>query len=216
MIVDKFFDSVYDVASRYVTHWRICCFVFAMFLGADEFYRVILSEFWSEGAAEFGGALVGIITKAPLWSFVVTLVMAFYAVPLVSRILALKVLKSELLQERVFMLIDAVESAVLAVPLQTASEELQLARARAELAEKKILRYKSLLEIFTFWVLCGLMFFALGKASFYVVLISLLWPFLCWRMVPYILNEYIRGIYYYKKLAARIGGGMFAGQSEVN
>ncbi|MBY8958285.1 hypothetical protein J1G18_13405 [Pseudomonas sp. MIS38] len=215
MIVDKFFDSVYDVASRYVTHWRICCFIFAMLLGADEFYRVILSEFWLEGAADFGGALIGIITKAPLWRFVVTLVMAFYAVPVVSKIIVIKILKSELQQARVLVLIDAVESAVRTVPLETASEELQLARAKAELAEKKILRHKSLLEIFTFWVGCGLMFFALGRVGYVVVLISLLWPFFCWRMVPYVLNEYIKGIYYYKQLAVRVGGGMLSGQSGI-
>lgn len=215
MIVDKFFDSVYNVASRYVTHWRISCFIFAMLLGSDEFYRVILSEFWLEGAADFGGALIGIITKAPLWGFMVTLVMAFYAVPLVSKVTAIKILKLELQQARVSALIDAVESAVRAVPLETASDELQLARAKAELAEKKIIRYKSLLEIFTFWVGCGLMFFMLGRASYLVVFISLLWPFLCWRMVPYILDEYIRGIYYYKQLAVRVGGGMFSVKSEA-
>lgn len=209
MIVDKFFDSVYDVASRYVTHWRIGCFVLAMLLGSDKFYHVIFSEFWFGGAADFGAALVSAITEAPLWIFVVTLMIAFYAAPLISKLVAMKVLESELQQSRVSGLIEMVESAALAVPLQAASEELQLARTKAEIAEKKIIRYKSVLELFTFWVVNGVTLFAMGKASFVVVCIALLWPFLCWRMIPYILKEYIQWIYYYKKLSAKVGSGIF-------
>lgn len=210
MIVDKFFDSVYDAASRYVTHWRICCFVFALLLGADEFYQLICSSFWLEPAAKFGGALIGIMTNTPLWNFILTLVIAFYFVPLLSKTIVLALLKSELNKARVTVLIDAVDGAVGAVPLEAASEELELAMVKAGFAEKKILRYKSLLESFAFWVCYGLIFFALGKASFVAVLISVAWPFLCWRIVPNILKEYITSIYYYKQLAIRVGGDLIS------
>ena len=213
MIFDKFFEAVYNEASRYVTLCRIFCFVFAMLLGADKFYQLIFSDFWIGSAADFAEALLDTITKAPLWIFIVTLIMAFYVVPLISKITVLKILKWELQQARVSALIEAVDIAVRSVPLEAASEELKLAREKAEFAEKKILRYKSLLELFSFWVFYGLLFFALGRASFVVVLISLLWPFLCWRVVPYILNYHVRWIYYYKQLAVRVGNGIVASES---
>ncbi|MCP1474827.1 hypothetical protein ABIA54_001083 [Pseudomonas sp. EB276 TE3739] len=216
MIFDKFFESVYNVASRYVTLCRIFCFVFAMLVGSDKFYQLIFSEFWIGSAADFAEALLDAITKAPLWIFIVTFIMAFYVVPLISKITALKILESELQQVRVSALIETVDIAVHSVPLEAASEELKLARLKAEFAEKKILRYKSLLEIFSFWVFYGLLFFVLGKASFVVVLISLSWPFLCWRVAPYILNDYIRWIYYYKQLAVRVGSGIIASESGRN
>jgi hypothetical protein len=216
MIFDKFFDSVYDVASRYVTHWRILCFVVAMLLGADNFYKLLISEFWTESAADFAEALLTTMTKAPLWMFIATLIMAFYAAPLTSKIIALNILKLELKHNRVSALIETIDTAVHSVPLEAASEELRLARTKAEFAEKKILRYKSFLEIFTFWVLYGLLLFVLGKASFLVIPISLSWPLLCWRVVPYLLNDYIRWIYYYKQLSARIGSGIAASGLEIN
>ncbi len=208
MIFDKFFESAYNVASRYVTLWRISCFVFAMLLGADKFYELIFSEFWFGSAADFGESLLDTITKAPLWIFLLTLLMAFYVAPLISKLTTMKILNSEVQQARVSGLIGTVDVAVNSVPLEAASEELQLARVKAEFAEKKILRYKSLLELFSFWVFYGLFLFLLGKADVIVVLISFSWPVMCWRVVPYILNDYVRWIYYYKQLAVRVGSGI--------
>lgn len=208
MIFDKFFESAYNVASRYVTLWRISCFVFAMLLGADKFYELIFSAFWVGSAADFGESLLDAITKAPLWIFLLTLIMAFYVAPLISKFTTMKILNSEVQQERVSGLIGTVDVAVRSVPLEAAGEELKLARVKAEFAEKRILRYKALLELLSFWVLYGLLFFLLGKANVSVVLISLSWPIICWRVVPRVLNEYVRWIYYYKQLAVRVGSGI--------
>lgn len=208
MIFDKFFDSAYDVASRYVTLWRICCFLLAMLLGAEDFYRLISTEFWAAPAVDLGESLISTITKSPLWFFTLVMVMAFYAVPLLAKLAVLRVLKAELKSVHVSKLIETVDSAVSSMPLEIIGDELALARKNAELAEGRIFKYKSFVEIFTFWVCYGLLLLLLGKASVYVFFVSLSWPVLCWRIVPCFLNDYIRFIYYYKQLAIRVGKGV--------
>lgn len=208
MIVDKLFDSVYDVASRYVTHWRISCFVLAMLIESNEFYELVLAPFWLKSAADFGADLVGVITKAPLWVFVFTMLTAFYVSPLLAKLTVHKILKAELQKERVASFIVTLDKAVSEVPLETVSEELELARDKAESAERKILRYKSFLEVLAFWISYWLMMFAWGKASAYALPVVLLWPIFCWRMVLRILTEYLGKIYYYKQLAVRVGSGI--------
>lgn len=208
MIVDKLFDSVYDVASRYVTHWRIGCFVLAMLIESNEFYELILGPFWLKSAADFGGDLIGVITKAPLWLFVFTILMAFYVAPLFAKLSVHKFLADELQKERVSSFMATIDEAVFKVPLAAVSEELALAFDKAESAERRILRYKSFLEVLAFWISFWLMMFAWGKASIYALPVALLWPIFCWRVVLHIVSEYLGKIYYYKQLAVRVGSGI--------
>lgn len=209
MIVDKLFDSVYDVASRYVTHWRIGCFVLAMLIESNDFYELILGPFWLKSAADFGGALIGVITKAPLWAFVFTLLMAFYVAPLFAKLSVHKILVGELQKVRVSTFMATIDEAVLKVPLAAISEELELALGKAQAAERKILRYKSLLEVLAFWIACWVMMFACDKASIYALPVALLWPLFCWKIVLLVVEEYLCKIYYYKRLAVRVGGVSF-------
>lgn len=208
MLLDKLFDSVYDTASRFVTRGRIFCFLFGMFFCSDSFYGLVFDSFWMKHSGDVGEALIKAVTDAPLWLFLLILFSAFYLAPWVVRSVSLMFVRVELNNKEVLDLIEKVEIAIGQVPLEIASDELGLAKSKALVVEERIMAWKALLEIFFFFFLYGALVFLTGRANFLFFVFVAIGLFFSYRLLRDILNGYIQFIYYYKKLAVRIGSSM--------